>query len=230
MKKIVISWSSGKDSAYTLHKMMESNDYEVVGLFTTYSPEKLLVPIQATPIEHVRLQADAIELPLLEIKMPEGTSNLEYQQTLLQALNNWSVDFEAIAFGDLYCNGIVEFRQRVFADTNIECIFPLMTDASPEKSKDIADQIIQAGIQAILQSINLQHLDENFCGKPYDSVLLETFPDSVDPCGEVGEFHTFVHNAPFFKRRINLELLDQESQYYAHGTGMNMLVQKFSAT
>lgn len=229
MKKIIISWSSGKDSAFTLHKMLQSDEYQVVGLFTTYSAEKSLVPIQATPIEYVRLQASAIELPLLEIPMAEETSNDQYQQTLLDALQSWSLDFDAIAFGDLYCNGIVEFRQKVFAGSGIECVFPLLIDTSLQQSLDIASQIVESGIQAILQSINLGHLDKTFCGKNYELSLLASFPESVDPCGEIGEFHTFVHNAPFFKRKIELEMLQQETQHYHHGSDMNMLVQKFNA-
>ena len=228
MKKVIISWSSGKDSAYTLHKMLASDEYQVVGLFTTYSAEKSLVPIQATPIAFVRLQAQAIDLPLLEIPMPEKTSNNEYQDTLLSALQGWSLGFDAIAFGDLYCNGIVEFRQKVFADTDIECVFPLLIDTNLTQSRQIAEDIVQSGIQAILQSINLKHLDESFCGKTYDLELLDKLPSEVDPCGEVGEFHSFVYNAPFFKRKITLEMLEQEPQYYHHGSDMNMLVQKFS--
>ena len=229
MKKVIISWSSGKDSAFALHKMLASNDYQVVGLFTTYAASKSLVPIQATPIEYVRLQAAAMELPLLEIPMAENLSNNEYQRTLLDALQTWTLAFEAIAFGDLYCNGIVEFRRKVFAETGIECVFPLLIDESFQQSRDIAEQIIASGIQAILQSINLKHLDERFCGKHYDHNLLGLFPEQVDPCGEVGEFHTFVYDAPFFKRTINLEKLHQEPQHYHHGSDMNMLVQKFNA-
>lgn len=228
MKKVIISWSSGKDSAFTLHKMLASDEYQVVGLFTTYSAEKSLVPIQATPIAFVRMQAQAIGLPLLEIPIGEKISNAQYQQTLLEALDDWSLDFDAIAFGDLYCNGIVEFRQKVFANTGIECVFPLLIETDLNQSRHVAEEIVNSGIQAMLQSINLQHLDECFCGKIYDSALLNNLPSNVDPCGEVGEFHTFVFNAPFFKQAITLDMLEQEPQHYHHGSDMNMLVQKFN--
>lgn len=227
MKKVVISWSSGKDSAFTLQKMLASDEYQVVGLFTTFSADKALVPIQATPIEFVRLQAQAIGLPLLEIPMAEKTSNNQYQDTLLAALKTWSLEFDAIAFGDLYCNGIVEFRQKVFADTNIECVFPLLIETDLTQSRQIAENIVDSGIEAMLQSINLKHLDKHFCGRTYDLALLDQLPSDVDPCGEVGEFHTFVFNAPFFKRKISIEMLKQEPQHYHHGSDMNMLVQKF---
>jgi len=225
-KKVVISWSSGKDSAYTLHKMLESSEHQVVGL---YSTDKALVPIQATPIEYVRLQAQAIGLPLLEIPMPEKTSNGQYQDTLLSALQAWPLEFDAIAFGDLYCNGIVEFRRKLFADTGIACLFPLLINNDLQQSRETAEQIIGSGIQAILQSINLGHLDKSFCGKKYDQGLLESLPENIDPCGEVGEFHSFVYGAPFFKHKVELTLLDQEDQHYHHGSDMIMLVQKFDA-
>ncbi len=229
MKKVIISWSSGKDSAFTLHKMLQSDDYEVVGLCTTYSAEKALVPIQATPIEFVRLQAQAIDLPLLEISMDKGTSNGLYQQTLIGALQAWDLDFDAIAFGDIYNNGIADFRKKVFADTEIECVFPLLKDANNKQSRDIAEQIIESGIQAMLQSINLKHLADDFCGEIYRDELLDKLPEQVDPCGEEGEFHTFVFDAPFFKRKIIIEPLDQVHQHYHHGSDMNMLVQRFAA-
>ncbi|MFO6424408.1 hypothetical protein [Motilimonas sp. KMU-193] len=229
MKKVIISWSSGKDSALTLLKMLQSDHYQVVGLFTTYSAEKSLVPIQATPIQFVRLQAEAIGLPLLEIPMDKGVSNNQYQQTLIAALEAWPLDFDAIAFGDIYNNGIADFRKKVFQDTSIECVFPLLKDRVGKQSRDIADQIIQSGIKAMLQSINLRHLDNQYCGAIYSPELLDRLPKQVDPCGEGGEFHTFVFDAPFFKHKIMLEPLDQEHQHYHHGSDMNMLVQRFNA-
>lgn len=229
MKRVIISWSSGKDSALTLHRMQQSDHYQVVGLFTTYSAEKALVPIQATPIEYVRLQAQAMDLPLLEIAMDNGTSNGQYQQTLLTALHTWDLDFDAIAFGDIYNNGIVDFRRKVFADTEIECVFPLLKEATCKESLDIAAQIIESGVQAMLQSINLKHLSPEFCGEIYHDELLAKLPEQVDPCGEEGEFHTFVFDAPFFKRKIIIEPLDQVHQHYHHGSDMNMLVQRFAS-
>ncbi|KZX74604.1 hypothetical protein A3715_15315 [Oleiphilus sp. HI0009] len=230
MKRVIISWSSGKDSALTMQRMIESTEYEVVGLVTTYSESKSLVPIQATPIEYVRLQAQAMELPLLEIKMADQVSNEVYKNTLLEGLANWTVPFDAIAFGDLYCNGIVEFRQKLFSETVIECVFPLLIEEQIDLSREIARQIINTPIRALLQSINLKHLEEHCCGADYDNSLLEGLPECVDPCGEVGEFHTFVYDAPFFKTAIRIHRTEQERQTYHHGREMNMLVQKFEAS
>ena len=198
--------------------MLQSDDYQVVGVFTTYSAHKSLVPIQATPIEFVRVQAQGMELPLLEIPMPEDTSNNGYQNTLLEALQGWSLEFDAIAFGDLYCNGIVEFRQKVFADTGIECVFPLLIDTDLEQSRDVAEQIIQSGIRAILQSVNLRHLDKSFCGKTYDVSLLDSLSEKIDPCGEVGEFQ---YKAPVEKKSCSFERI-----YFSRGTDRDIYLER----
>ncbi|MGF1845068.1 adenine nucleotide alpha hydrolase [Vibrio clamense] len=206
-KNVVISWSSGKDSTLTLERLIEDPDYDVVGLYTTYVGN--LVPFQATPIAVVEMQAHLIGLPLILIELPEVfPSNEVYQSAIVDGLKQSSLDIQAVAFGDMFCNGIAEYRKEYIEPAGWECVFPLMGTPSEE----LAEEIIQRGIQTFIVTVDGQHLANDWCGKAYTKELLKNLPSSVDPCGEDGEFHTLVTNAPCFKGSIDIVLQNIDSE------------------
>lgn len=204
-KRVVISWSSGKDSTLALERLNENPHYQVVGLYTTYVDEE--VPFQATPLEVVQMQADLLGLPLITIELPEVfPSNDIYQSTIVSALQSSGLNVEAVAFGDMFCNGIADYRRSYIEPAGWECVFPLLG----EESKALAFEIVERGIQTMLITTDGEVLPPEWCGRWYDKTLIESLPGHIDPCGEDGEFHTLVTSTPLFQGHIELTKLEVE--------------------
>ncbi|EMJ3469811.1 adenine nucleotide alpha hydrolase [Vibrio harveyi] len=205
-KRVVISWSSGKDSTLTLERLNEDPHYQVVGLYTTYVDKE--VPFQATPLEVVQMQADLLGLPLITIELPEVFPNNDiYQSTIVNALQSSGLNVEAVAFGDMFCNGIVDYRRSYIEPAGWECVFPLLG----EESKALAFEIIERGIQTMLITTDGNVLPPEWCGCWYDKTLIESLPGHIDPCGEDGEFHTLVTSTSSFQGHIELAKLEVET-------------------
>lgn len=206
-KKVIISWSSGKDAALTLLRLINDSEYEVVGLFTTHVNDD--VPFQATPIDIVKKQAQLIGLPLVLIALPEiFPSNDIYQQTIIEGLTNCGLQFDSIAFGDLFCNGIADYRRQYIEPAGWECVFPLLGQPSTQ----LANEIIESGIKTKLVTIDSTQLDSQFCGRWFDHQLLNELPTTIDLCDENGEFHSLVIDAPFYKQSLNVKWLTCETE------------------
>ncbi|NDJ83422.1 adenine nucleotide alpha hydrolase [Vibrio campbellii] len=204
-KRVVVSWSSGKDSTLTLERLNENPLYRVVGLYTTYVDKE--VPFQATPLEVVQMQADLLGLPLITIELPEVfPSNDIYQSTIVHALHSSGLNIEAVAFGDMFCNGIADYRRSYIEPAGWECVFPLLG----EESRVLATEIVDRGIQTMLVTTDGELLQSEWCGRWYDKALIESFPGHIDPCGENGEFHTLVTSTPSFQGHIELTMLEVE--------------------
>ncbi|ENC6709639.1 adenine nucleotide alpha hydrolase [Vibrio harveyi] len=204
-KRVVISWSSGKDSTLTLERLNEDPHYQVVGLYTTYVDKE--VPFQATPLEVVQMQADLLGLPLITIELPEVFPNNDiYQSTIVNALQSSGLNVEAVAFGDMFCNGIADYRRSYIEPAGWECVFPLLG----EESKALAFEIIERGIQTMLITTDGNVLPPEWCGCWYDKTLIESLPGHIDPCGEDGEFHTLVTSTSSFQGHIELAKLEVE--------------------
>ena len=211
-KRVVVSWSSGKDSTLTLERLNENPLYQVVGLYTTYVDKE--VPFQATPLEVVQMQADLLGLPLITIELPEVfPSNDIYQSIIVNALQNSGLNVEAVAFGDMFCNGIAEYRRSYIEPAGWECVFPLLG----EESRVLAIEIVERGIQTMLVTTDGEVLQSEWCGRWYDKALIESFPGHIDPCGENGEFHTLVTSTPSFQGHIELTMLEvQIGERFSH--------------
>ena len=209
--KTIVSWSSGKDSTLTLIRLLEDPRYDVVGLYTTYVEDE--VPFQATPLAVVRAQAALTGLPLVEIPLPEVfPSNDVYQSLVIDGLRACDLGVEAVAFGDMFCNGIADYRRSYIEPVGWQCVFPLMG----QDSRILADEILQRGIKTLLTTIDTSQLDGDFCGRWYNRELIESLPEGVDPCGEDGEFHTLVVEAPCFDGKLDIALTEIEQQSRFH--------------
>lgn len=209
-KNVIISWSSGKDSTLTLERLMDSDQYNVVGLYTTYVKDE--VPFQATPIAVLDLQAELLGLPIIKIEMPQDfPPNDIYQSRIINALRESGLDVDAVAFGDMYCNGIEEYRRSYIEPAGWECVFPLLG----EESDKLAQEVLNRGIQTLVVTTDGTQLDASYCGQWYTQAFLDSLHTSVDPCGEDGEFHTLVTKTRSYKGSIELELteVDQGSRF-----------------
>lgn len=206
MKKVMVSWSSGKDSCLSLIRLLRDPTYEVVGIFTSFVGEQ--VPYQVTPISVVEMQAQLMGLPLIKIELPEVfPSNEIYQACIVNGLKSSELEFDCVAFGDMFHNGIADYRRRYIEPAGWKCIFPLLGDPSNQLAKEILD----VGIKTILVTTQNEMLPAEFCGQWYTTSLLNQLPDNVDWCGENGEFHTLVTQAPCFTGKLQLSQLDIES-------------------
>ncbi|RJX64938.1 adenine nucleotide alpha hydrolase [Vibrio sinensis] len=205
MKNVIVSWSSGKDSTLTLERLQEHSEYNVVGIYTTYVKDE--VPLQATPIAVLDLQARLLDLPLIKIELPEVfPSNEVYQKSVVDGLKASTLSIDAVAFGDMFCNGIADYRRSYIEPAGWECTFPLMG----ESSHDLAKEIINRGIKTLVVTTDGHSLTSEYCGRWFDDEFLLSLPTQVDPCGEDGEFHTLVTQTSSFKGKLVLELIRVE--------------------
>ncbi len=201
MKKALIAWSSGKDSAWALHCLLNGKDVEIVGLLTTFNEAFDRVAMHAVRRELVEAQAEAAGLPLRAVQLPWPCSNADYERLMGEVCRAAADEgIEAIAFGDLFLADIRAYRERQLVGTGIEPIFPLWEIPTDR----LAREMIAGGLKARLTCID-PVLPREFAGREFDLKLLEDLPEGVDPCGENGEFHTFVYDGPMFRSPIAIE-------------------------
>jgi uncharacterized protein (TIGR00290 family) len=201
----LLSWSSGKDSAWALHLLRQRPDVQLVGLVTTLNEAFDRVAMHAVRRELVEAQAVAAGLPLWPVPLPWPCSNEVYEQrmaALIERARGQSVTH--LAFGDLFLEDIRAYRVRQLAGTGIEPLFPIWTPA--DRTPQLAADMLGSGLRATLTCVDPRRLDASFAGREFDEQLLADLPAGVDPCGENGEFHTFCHAGPMFERAIAVRL------------------------
>ena len=214
-RKTLLSWSSGKDSAWTLEVLLRDPAVEVVGLFSALNGRVDRVSMHATRSELLRLQAQAAALPLYTISLPEPCTNEEYEFRVGKAVAGFAAEgIVCMAFGDLFLEDIRQYRERNLAGTGIEPLFPLWK----RPTRELALEMLDAGMETYISSVDLKKLPLSFAGRRWTRELLEELPSGVDPCGENGEFHTIVSGGPMFKERIEIavgEIVQRDGFGYA---------------
>jgi len=199
MKRILLSWSSGKDSAWTLHILRQASKYQIAGLLTTFNQSADRVAMHAVRRELVERQAAVAGLPLWPVHLPWPCSNEQYESLMAEACARAVKDgIEGIAFGDLFLEDVRAYRVKQLAPTGLEPIFPLWG----KPTHQLAREMIASGLRAKLTCIDTKQLDAAFAGREFDEHLLDELPASADPCGENGEFHSFVYAGPMFDCEI----------------------------
>lgn len=199
--KALLSWSSGKDSAWTLHEVRQSDDCEIVGLLTTLNREADRVAMHGVRREILERQADAAGLPLYQVDLPSPCSNEEYERLLggeTRRLQR-SLGISQVIFGDLFLADIRAYREAQMAKLGIEPVFPLWQRNTAELARQMA-----ASLEAYISCVDTEQLDAAYSGRRFDRELLDELPEDVDPCGENGEFHTVVTAGPMFSRPLNV--------------------------
>ncbi|MCI0349362.1 MAG: adenine nucleotide alpha hydrolase [Acidobacteriales bacterium] len=199
MKRALLSWSSGKDSAWSLHVLRQQGEYEVAGLLTTFNAQANRVAMHGVRQELVELQAQAAGVPLWSVPLPAPCSNQEYERIMRHVCAHAVArGIEAVAFGDLFLRDIREYREKQLQGTGLKPLFPLW--GTP--TNDLASRMIAEGVRARLTCINPAILPTDFAGREFSSELLDELPAGVDPCGENGEFHSCVYAGPMFSTSI----------------------------
>ena len=201
MKKLLLAWSSGKDSAWTLHALRRQN-IEVSALLTTINSSAARVAMHGVRRDLLELQAAAVGIPVWQIPLPWPCTNVDYEARMAEACGRAVAEgFGAIAFGDLYLQDVRDYRERQLAGSGLAPVFPLWEIPTAILARDMID----AGLRARLSCIDSRQLDPAFAGREFDRALLADLPPTADPCGENGEFHSFVYAGPMFREPIPIE-------------------------
>jgi uncharacterized protein (TIGR00290 family) len=202
MNKTLVSWSSGKDSAWTVHVLRQRGDVQIAGLLTTINESAQRVAMHAVRVDVLHAQADALGLPLVKIPIPSPCPNDLYERAMGQAVARAVGEgFTHVAFGDLFLEDVRRYREERLAGTGLTPLFPLFG----VNTAALAREMVAAGLHARITCLNPNVLDRSFAGREFDAALLADLPSSIDPCGERGEFHTCAYAGPMFDRPVPIE-------------------------
>lgn len=219
MRRILLSWSGGKDSAWALKVLRERGEYEVVGLVTTVNERFRRVAIHGFREELLELQAEAVGLPLWKVDLPWPCSNADNESRMAEVCARAVGEgLYGIAFGDLFLEDIRAYRVAKLAGTGLEPVFPVWCADLGVTTAELADRMIAAGLKAHLTCVDPRVLAPSFVGRQFDQELLRDLPAGVDLCGERGEFHTFAYDGPGFQRTIRVipgERVERDNFVYA---------------
>jgi len=194
-----MNWSGGKDSALCLYKAMQSGSYNITHLLTSVNAVHNRISMHGVKRSLLEAQANAIGLPLLTIKLPEQPSMQEYEEAMLAKVQQLKQSGCTHAiFGDIFLEDLRVYREQKLQQQGIACAFPLWK----QDTTALVHEFIHLGFKSMVVCVNGQYLDKSFCGRVIDESFLQDLPTNVDPCGENGEFHSFVFEAPVFKQPI----------------------------
>jgi uncharacterized protein (TIGR00290 family) len=195
-EKILCCWSGGKDCALALHEILRSDEFEVAALLTTLTEDYQRVSMHGVRVELLEMQAGSLNLPLEKVWIPRDADEDTYESRMREVLEKQrSTGVTKVAFGDIFLEDVRRHREEKLAEIGITAIFPLWGRDTDE----LARAFIREGFEAILTCVDTQQLEGCFTGRAVDEKLLADLPHPVDPCGENGEFHTFVHTGPIFR-------------------------------
>jgi uncharacterized protein (TIGR00290 family) len=204
--RVLLSWSSGKDAAWTLHTLRQEGEVEVVGLLTTFNSAFGRVAMHAVRRVLVEAQAEAAGLPLIASPLPWPCSNEAYEEAMRQALDEARDQLAVthVAFGDLFLEDVRRYREERLEGTGFTPLFPLWG----RPTAALAREMVDGGLKARITCVDPRHLNPSFAGRAFDYTLLQDLPADVDPCGERGEFHSFAWDGPMFRTPVAVELGD----------------------
>jgi len=203
--KTLVSWSSGKDSAWMVHVLRQRGDVEIGALLTTINESAQRVAMHAVRVDVLQAQADAVGAPLWMVPIPSPCPNEVYERAMAEAVARAVREgFTHAAFGDLFLQDIRRYREERLAGSGLTPIFPLF-DSTPGATTTLAREMVAAGLRARITCVNPNVIDRRFAGREFDAALLDELPASIDPCGERGEFHTCAYAGPMFRHPIAIE-------------------------
>jgi uncharacterized protein (TIGR00290 family) len=212
--KVILSWSGGKDSALALHELRESQDYEIAALLTTVTQDYDRVSMHGVRRVLLERQAQSLGLPLEKVFISKNTSNQEYELKIREVLVRYlTAGVRCAAFGDIFLEDLRKHREDNLSKIGMEGIFPIWKRDTAE----LAHTFIDLGFKAVVTCVDSNVLDKIFIGRAFDEQFLSELPSAVDPCGEDGEFHSFVYDGPRFQEKIRHttgEVVLRENRFY----------------
>lgn len=198
-EKVIFSWSGGKDSAIALYEIRKSKNYKIISLLTTITEDYDRISMHGIRRILLEYQAESLNAPLHKIFISKKTSNEEYESKMQKVLREYlSIGVTSVVFGDVLLEDLRRHREDKLANIGIGAIFPIWK----RDTTKLAHTFINLGFKAFITCVDSSVLDKSFVGRAFDERFLSELPPGVDPCGENGEFHTFVYDGPVFKKRI----------------------------
>lgn len=200
-RRAVVSWSSGKDAAWALHLIRQQGELEAVGLLSSINAQFQRVSMHGVRRDLLELQARAAGLPLITVELPWPCPNEEYEQRMGAACARLRAEgVDAVVFGDIFLADVRQYRERQLAGTGLEPLFPLWG----RETRELVREMLAAGVRARIACLDPRRLPKELAGAELDAELLHALPAGADPCGENGEFHTFVLDAPVFQHALDV--------------------------
>lgn len=205
MKSAYFNWSGGKDSAFSLWKILQEKEYQVNYLLTSINAVHNRVSMHGVRRELLQMQAEALGIPLITIELPEQPGMDEYESALAKKVewlkmggNDYSI------FGDIFLEDLRKYREEHLSKLGVQAVFPIWKN----DTTTLVREFIRQGFKTIVVCVNDRYLDKSFCGRIIDETFVKDLPANVDPCGENGEFHTFVFDGPIYQSPINVAVGD----------------------
>ena len=213
-KPLVVSWSGGKDSTLALNEILNNTDYEVHTLITTVTEGYDRISIHGVRNELLEKQVQSIGLPLHKVSIPKDSKNEQYESALKKVLLKFKNEgINEIVFGDIFLEDVKKYRDELLDRLDMKGVYPIWK----KDSKELARKFIELGFKAVTTCVDFQQIDKKFVGREYDSGFLNDLPGTADPCGENGEFHTFVYDGPLFDKKIEFtkgEIVFRDDRFY----------------
>ena len=213
-KPLVVSWSGRKDSTLALNEILNNTDYEVHTLITTVTEGYDRISIHGVRNELLDKQVESIGLPLHKVSIPKDSKNEQYESALKKVLLKFKNEgINEIVFGDIFLEDVKKYRDELLDRLDMKGVYPIWKKGS----KELARKFIELGFKAVTTCVDFQQIDKKFVGREYDSGFLNNLPNSADPCGENGEFHTFVYDGPLFDKKIEFtkgEIVFRDDRFY----------------
>ena len=213
-EKIIFSWSGGKDSALALYEIKREKKYEIVALLTTVTKDYDRISMHGVRQKLLQLQSESLDFPLKKVFISKNKSQEEYEDKMRDTLLECQKEgANSVVCGDIFLEDLRKYREENLAKIDMKGIFPLWK----KNTKELASRFINLGFKAIVTCVDSRILDKKFAGRNFDKSFLSELPDNIDPCGENGEFHSFVYDGPVFKERVGCktaEIVLRDNRFY----------------
>jgi uncharacterized protein (TIGR00290 family) len=213
-KKVLFAWSGGKDSALALYELQKGNGQEVVGLLTTLTEEYDRISMHGVRSVLLGHQANSLGLPIAKVYIPKNSSNDECEAKIKEILQKYlTAGVSSVVYGDIFLEDLRKYREDNLAKIGMKAIFPIWKMDTTE----LAHRFIGLGFKAVITCTDSNFIDKAFVGRFYDQQFLSELPSTVDPCGENGEFHSFVYDGPIFEKRVPYtkgEIVLRDNRYW----------------
>ena len=199
-EKVLFSWSGGKDSALALYELQKSKSYEIAALLTTITRDYDRVSMHGVRTILLEMQAESLGIPLEKVFIRKNSTNEQYERKMSEVMTKYlAAGVSSVVFGDIFLEELRKYREDNLSKIGAKAIFPLWK----KDAAVLANEFIESGFKAVITCIDSNHLDKTFIGSTFDKQFLSKLPSAVDPCGENGEFHSFVYDGPIFRQGIS---------------------------
>jgi uncharacterized protein (TIGR00290 family) len=213
-ERALFAWSGGKDSAAALYEVRKTGNYEILAMMTTVTEDYDRVSMHGVRRSLLEKQADSLGYPLEQVIISKDASNEEYEAKMRTVLEKYlQFGISGVIFGDLFLEDVKKYREENLSRMGMKAVFPIWK----RNTTELAHTMVELGFKAVVTCVDSQFLDNTFAGRLIDSKFLSELPSNVDPCGENGEFHTFVYSGPIFREAVPFEIGDvvmRDNRFY----------------